>query len=1377
MPAKTLPRIFSQLETVTESFSKLSSDMLILNANLFSKTQTTTKQSVRSNSKSQRISPALESLQNLLQYMQHCASNPPTFQDTQYLRLLKKAADAGSVFAKYNLAVCLVQLGELDVAVALFGAVMSRAEPGSRMYEDAKFNLRVAYIPRGSLLTDTGMKVGMKRAWEGLSPERSRALSNSEDDSALHPDAMPASETLIQGNTGKLGMKRVTTTTVVTTTTTTTSRTSASGLVRTVQVRRRVTRAIALKDEQDPQDQPCCSAAESPPQLRIDSIPAIEEPITQDREPAAANATLDLPNEPIRITSPFLQAASFQFNFTSPVLHAESMFVQRRSKSIADLPLLITERILGFIDPDKLLNGNLMRFAFTMPFNFRFWIFNQSFARKHVALHQHRYVRRFPLGTDLTPTSKTAEWRDLPSAYKVAVSMYYALPYSWTLGADDPEMGTRLLTDEHQIYTHAFCLGCHHGRSSLVKEVLNGDDRIGDYFYKKGILLAATSNSIAVVRSILEFHARISADQRVANGNQFPEGAFVVTLANSVMDISCDKDFYGICEVVYDVLPELVHTAAFKKHMILSAEKDSSGVLAHLLHLGKPFPEALIAASKHGATSTTQLLLTHDVEVSFGNQNAVRTAAKNNSAATLSILLADPRVDPSVGDSDAIRSAAMCGFYKVVNILLEEERILEADKDIAALHLVLAYALPAPDPSPSSRLPTLMEEIVTSSAATRVLELSQERVRHALKHLIKDARFSRRAVPTCVAMDLAQIFNILLEIPKCVKESSVQYAMLMAVEHNNPVFFNALLKQTKIDPSFESNRVLLHACSINTEKLAERLLENPRTSPADQDPMALRKLMEERNASIVQMLLQDGRCDPGARDHKALFECINGRNARAFELLLKDESDRVHPSKHVESLYVRIIQFNTPEILEALLKDGRACPTTAHLAKAVANRTSIIVKLLLEDKRAIPNATMLEKAIDLKEYGIAEWLKKDGRVDPDDSHIGDIIYRACLNSNQKVIKLLLEDDWLTPEHKHYPNLARFVRFDNIINFLLQDSRISPLVIRDTFRAAIRENAITTFKRLLEDSRCDPGESHTLATAIRNNRTVMFELLLKDPRVDPSVADNLALMLAVEEERPVILEMLLKDPRTDPCVDSNYLLETAYEKGHAKMVQILLRDRRVDPVVGNVRLSLVNDLVIEKFLDSTLDEGQPNSKDDESKSKAPYRFRRRSIEEDAKDEDVYEEIEEEEEEEEEDEEEDEEDENVEEEAEEDRPEDHQADNQETAAEDDTATQDNTPKITLEDIQVFSAVTPLPEPTSDVGETPEATKPGPPSIIFSFAQAATEENSPSSSFQFKSMSTFNIGTASVDLTAKRTPSNDRRMKKTVSNDRRIRTPGRK
>ncbi|KAI8839814.1 hypothetical protein BJ741DRAFT_82518 [Chytriomyces cf. hyalinus JEL632] len=1172
-------------------------------------------------------------------------------------------------------------------------------------------------------------------------------------------------------------MKRVTTTTVVTTTTTTTSRTSASGLVRTVQVRRRVTRTIALKDEHDAQDQLCCSAAESPPQLRIDSIPAIEEPITQDRE-TAVNDTLDLPDEPIRITSPFLQAASFQFNFTSPVLHAASMVVQRRSKSIADLPLLITERILGFIDPDKLLNGNLMRFAFTMPFNFRFWIFNQSFARKHVALHQHRYVRRFPLGADLTPTSRTAEWKDVPSAYKVAVSMYYALPYSWTLGADDPEMGTRLLTDEHQIYTHAFCLGCHHGRTSLVKEILNGDDRIGDYFYQKGILLATTSNSIAVVRSILEFHARTSADERVANGNQFTEGAFAVTLANSVMDISCDKDFNGICEVVYDVLPELVHTAAFKKHMILSAEKDSSGVLAHLLQLGKPFPEALIAASKHEATSTTQLLLTHEVEVSFDNQSAVRTAAKNNSAATLSILLADPRVDPSVCDSDAIRSAAMCGFYKVVNILLEDERILDSDKDIAALHLVLAYALPALDPAPSSKLPTLMEEIVASSAATRVLDLSQERLKHALKHLIKDARFSRRCVPTCVAMDLAQIFNILLEIPKCVKESSVQYAMLMAVEHNRPVFFNALLKQTKIDPSFESSRVFLHACSIDAEKLAEKILNNPRASLFDQDPIALRKLMEERNTSIVQTLLQDGRCDPGARDQKAVFECINGRNTRAFQLLLKDESDRVHPSKHVEKLYIATIQNNTPEMLEALLKDGRACPTTAHLAKAVSNQNSIIVKLLLEDKRAIPNAAMLQKAIDSKEYEIAEWLKKDGRVDSNDSLIGAIMNRACQHSNEKVIKLLLEDDWITPDHKHYPDLPRYASYYNVMNLFLQDPRISPLVMQETLKATVRENALPLFKQLLQDPRCDPGDRQILATAIRHNQTHIFELLLKDPRVDPSANDNLALMLAVEEERPVILEMLVKDPRTDPGADSNHALETAYLKVHGLMLQILLQDGRVDPVIGDVRLSLVNGEVIETIVDSTLDGGQPKSKDDELRSKGRIISRWCSIEdEDEENEEDEEEEEEDEEEEEEDEEEEEEDENVEDEAEEDRQEDHQADNQETAAQGNTTTQDNTPRIEPEDSQVYVASILLPEPTTEGVETPEITKPGPPSIIFSFDQATTEENSPSSSFQFKSMSTFNIGAASVDLTAKRTPSNDRRMKKTVSNDRRIRTPGRK
>ncbi|KAJ3230000.1 hypothetical protein HDU81_004833 [Chytriomyces hyalinus] len=1115
-------------------------------------------------------------------------------------------------------------------------------------------------------------------------------------------------------------MKRVTTTTVVTTTTTTTttSRTPASAPIKTVEVRRRVTRAVALEHDDAQELQQSCSApAESSPQLGTDPIPVIQEPITEKDEPAA-NATLDPPNEPIRVSSPFLQAGTFQFNFTSPVLHSASMAVQRRTKNIADLPLLITERILSFIDP----------------------------------------------GTDLKPTPGTTEWRDLPSAYKVAVSVYYALPYSWTLGADDPEMGTRLLTDEHQTYTHAFCLGCHHGRTSLVKEILNGDDRIGDYFYQKGILLAATSNSIAVVRSILEFHARTSVDERVANGNQFPEGAFVVTLANSVMEISCDKDFYGICEVVYDVLPELVNTPAFKKHMISSAEKDSSRVLAHLLHLGKPFPEALIASSKHEATSTTQLLLTHDVDVSFDNQSAVRTAAKNNSAATLSILLVDPRVDPSVCDSDAIRGAAMCGFYKVVNILLDEPRILEADKDIAALHLVLAYALPAQDPAPSNNLPTLIEEILSSSATTRVLQLSQERVKHALKHLIKDARVSRRCVPTCVAMDLTQIFYILLEIPKCVKESSVQYAMLMAVEHNNPVYFNALLKQTKIDPSFESNRVFLHACSIDPDRVVERLFTNPRAPLIDQGPVELRKTVEERNTAIIQMLLQDGRCDPGESDQTALFKCIIGKNTSAFKLLLSDESGRVDPSKHAERLYYTMIQYNTPEMFEAFLQDARVSPTSGHLAKAVANRNSAIVKLLLEDKRAIPNAAMFEKAIDLREYGIAEWLKKDGRLDSNDYRIGAISNCACLASNETVIKMLLDDDWLTPGHKHYPNMLLYPTYSKTVQILLKDSRISSSVIQGTMKAAVQSGAINSFKYLINDPRSDPADRVVIATAIRRNRIDIFELLLKDPRVDPSAHDNLALMLAVEEERPVILDMLLKDARTDPCVDSNYVLETAYVKGNMRMIESLLRDGRVDPVVGDVRLSLVDGKVVETLVDGAADGGKLklNSKSDDSKSKGRYRRRN----EDGSIQDSHgnetEDAEEEDEEEEENEEDEEEDEQNEEQEEEDeREDDRQEDNQATP-----------------DSPSYSPLPPSPEPTAETVEAPETTKPGPPpSFTFSFDQGITEDNSPSSSFQFKSMSTFNIGAASVDLTAKRTPSNDRRMKKTVSNDRRIRTPGRK
>ncbi|KAI8613931.1 hypothetical protein BC830DRAFT_1129739 [Chytriomyces sp. MP71] len=130
----SLPFILSNLQSVTETFSDLTSHLVTMNSNLF-----TPKKSEG------RLPKPLQALQSLLEYMT-ANSGTLDFKDVRYLQLLQRASRAGSVLAKYNLAVCLVEMGQIDAAIGLFGEVVASAEPGSQFYEDSLFNLRVLLV-------------------------------------------------------------------------------------------------------------------------------------------------------------------------------------------------------------------------------------------------------------------------------------------------------------------------------------------------------------------------------------------------------------------------------------------------------------------------------------------------------------------------------------------------------------------------------------------------------------------------------------------------------------------------------------------------------------------------------------------------------------------------------------------------------------------------------------------------------------------------------------------------------------------------------------------------------------------------------------------------------------------------------------------------------------------------------------------------------------------------------------------------------------------------------------------------------------------------------------------------------------------------------
>lgn len=59
----------------------------------------------------------------------------------------------------------------------------------------------------------------------------------------------------------------------------------------------------------------------------------------------------------------------------------------------------------------------------------------------------------------------------------------------------------------------------------------------------------------------------------------------------------------------------------------------------------------------------------------WGNNNAIRMAAKNGHDKVVVLLLADRRVDPTVNDNEPIRLAARNGHAKVVALLLADYRV------------------------------------------------------------------------------------------------------------------------------------------------------------------------------------------------------------------------------------------------------------------------------------------------------------------------------------------------------------------------------------------------------------------------------------------------------------------------------------------------------------------------------------------------------------------------------------------------------------------------------------------------------------------------------------------------------------------------------
>lgn len=195
----------------------------------------------------------------------------------------------------------------------------------------------------------------------------------------------------------------------------------------------------------------------------------------------------------------------------------------------------------------------------------------------------------------------------------------------------------------------------------------------------------------------------------------------------------------------------------------------------------------------------------------------------------------------------------------------------------------------------------------------------------------------------------------------------------------------------------------------------------------------VRVLLHEYSASLSSALTLAGRSGhlrlvmelvtyPGADPDDAFQSALAHDQGETVRMLLPYINPL--PQRHLEEA----VSAGHPEVVRALLRDGRTIVTSALLVRAIEKDRSSVVKVLLLDARIDAGVDSNRAIRYATRYGHAELLDillTRGDVDP------------AVNNNEP---LLAAATW-----KHY----------DMVNLLLHDSRVNPNRIRDSRDARVQ----------------------------------------------------------------------------------------------------------------------------------------------------------------------------------------------------------------------------------------------------------------------------------------------------------------------------------
>lgn len=90
-----------------------------------------------------------------------------------------------------------------------------------------------------------------------------------------------------------------------------------------------------------------------------------------------------------------------------------------------------------------------------------------------------------------------------------------------------------------------------------------------------------------------------------------------------------------------------------------------------------PKQQKLVHSCRENLPSQLREVL-QEIDPTFDNNLAIRTAARHGSVDALRVLLRDKRADPTTHDNYALRVARACGYKHVVRLLVLDDRVNNA---------------------------------------------------------------------------------------------------------------------------------------------------------------------------------------------------------------------------------------------------------------------------------------------------------------------------------------------------------------------------------------------------------------------------------------------------------------------------------------------------------------------------------------------------------------------------------------------------------------------------------------------------------------------------------------------------------------------------